>query len=317
MFLASLAVGAWVGLGVAPCGGATMGSGGGGGGGSGGGFATGGGGGGGSGGGGGGVGGPGHFRPFPDGVPPGLERGGNANGGGAAGGGGGMIGLAGREAEDLGMLQNPIVRRDLALTPAQEARCRAALMRVGHANARSMKMAGGAPPDPRRVNDPNGHAAWMNSLRQAEQISRAAVAEMLASLTPAQKRRLDEIRVQGPAVLMQPDPEVANALGLSESQRQRLRDIVEDHQRQVRDLMPTKPTRVFERNEERRSADGRTVERSTRRETETRLTPGQEEEYHRRFSEILAEQRRQLEAVLTPEQQARLSRMRGRPLPKE
>lgn len=218
--------------------------------------------------------------------------------------------MTGRPAWYLGLLRDPKVRADLPLNAAQNRTVESVMARIAQAEARMMPQASNRA----GTQEPPGPAVWMWAGQELERVQKAGYAEIWRALVPAQKARLEQIRLQSPGVLRQPDPELVQALGLTPDQVSRLGEIVNAHQARVLERFPTEPTTVELRQEEGPGADGTGYFRSRFERRETVLTPAQMQQLAERNAAILAEERQSLDAVLTPDQRATLARLRGRPL---
>jgi hypothetical protein len=156
----------------------------------------------------------------------------------------------------------------------------------------------------------------MRELTEAERVSRECHREMMTGLTPAQRTRLNGIRWQSPSVLVHPEPELVQALGLTPEQLRQIEGIVHEYQRRILATRPLAPMRVVEsRASEEPTSDGRGVMRSRYQRRESVLDEAGMEAVSQQIGKIAAEEHRVLhDEVLTPVQQATLARLRGAPL---
>ncbi|MCC6234343.1 MAG: hypothetical protein IT580_16995 [Verrucomicrobiales bacterium] len=236
----------------------------------------------------------------------------NSGGGGSAGGGALTIG-ASREYQTLQRVLDPAVSADLEIPPAQrrileesQRRCDAAYHQLQQTVNRLERAGPLAPNFGRDLS-----AAYACAERDIQ----AAMKPALASITPAQQARLREIEYQHPLILVNPTPDLVDALGLTPQQLEQARQISKEAQADSWTALrsgfrPPNPVR-----REFLSRDGSVHTSSTFSSAAGNLDPANAREVQQRIHESMArEDRRLREEVLTPDQQQRLRKLQGRPL---
>jgi len=232
---------------------------------------------------------------------------GAASGRGTGSGSYGALVSTGGSSSAVQLVSLPEVQQDLALTDAQKGAVQAITQRL-HTFEMKVFEEGKNPPPSRR-------AEWHTVRQVAAQREVAKASQELAQvLTGAQVQRLGEIALQdqGAEALFQ--PEVIKALGLSQAQQQNLARIQNEANQQIAAALglPRGPARVppvpggIGTPQARASAGGGTAAAGA----------GAGSTSNTGLSEIIrASERKMLEEVLTPPQQAKLKELQGEPCP--
>ncbi len=235
-----------------------------------------------------------------------AQAGGNSGAVGSSSGG--ALTSGGAAGSFVQLIAFPEVQKDLALSDQQKVGVAAVLQRV---SLHDKQMLEGLKNPPARPN-----AQWH---MQRQELTRQVMAQAERSinlvLSPAQIQRLEQISLQelGAAALFQPG--VAKALNLSAAQQQQLAQLRQQADQQVFALLKslsTSPARrsaavsvTSEQPGARAAAGGTTTAQSGAGFTSDK-----------RFGEIRREsERKMLEEVLTPPQQAKLNELKGKPCP--
>lgn len=145
-------------------------------------------------------------------------------GGGSSGGGGGSAGYesGGGRGSIVRLVTNPEVEQDLALTQEQKDALKAISQKVKAYEKRMFAERTGPP----RAPSPHENRQWhIQKYEGGYQMLAGARQEIAKTLTPSQMKRLEQISLQdlGAEALFRPD--IAQALNLSQEQRQKLAQI--------------------------------------------------------------------------------------------
>ena len=231
---------------------------------------------------------------------------------GGGGGGGAITGFHGPQAAQFQLARDPAVQTDLALSPDQRRAIAAAAQRVDassrNLNNISQRLFASQRPGP------EFDRILQNAQAQTTRDCEAAASAALATLTPAQRKRLDEIRYQSPMILLESDPHLEAMLGLTPHQRDHAQRIGLETNQEMLAAMRAGMIVTESNAKEERSPDGRFVSRSSSGRGVANPDPAVRAETDRRIQEAIARRDQRLfSEVLTPEQQARLTQLRGAP----
>jgi len=238
-----------------------------------------------------------------------AQPGGNASGGGSYSGGAYVSG-GGRGSVVL-LVTFPEVQQDLGLSEEQRVAIEVVIKKVrDHESKMHEELKNPPPSDPAQWHTQRQNAA-LKMLAQAR-------LEIARALTPAQMRRLDQISLQelGAAALFRPD--VAKALNLSQGQRQKLTQINDQANQQIaashrlrRPPFGGNPAGGVPFAQGQAAPGGSNASGLARAGAGTSIPKGPGS-----TREIIQEsERRMIEEVLTPQQQAKLKELQGTPCP--
>jgi hypothetical protein len=239
----------------------------------------------------------------------GAQSGGNA-GGRASYGSGGYASGGGR-GSIVRLVTYPEVQQDLGFSDEQKEAVRAINRRVYEHEMKMIEELKNPPPPPRAQWHTQRENAALKMLEQARQ-------EIAQTLTPAQMRRLEQVSLQelGAEALSRPD--IARALNLSPAQKQKLARINSEAKQQIENSLgvrrgPSSGFQPGQRGSTQRevSAGGTNAFGQASAGTGYSVQKGSES-----ISTIVREsERRMIEEVLTPQQQAKLKELQGTPCP--